>query len=290
MGAENSKPASDVSQHVFSSYVALPRADWLPWPASRADTVLLQRHPRPILQWLGRFAAEEHTGEKRYFRAWNGPWTDALATQTDSTRSKQQELQYQQRLSQELEKLREKEAQNLSELSKTLDVEQPAESTSLTDTLSDVTEKISDATSSSATLAEKRRQQDMSNSTVTKAGHAEKARAGRPAGEQGQGRCCRVLAPARPAAARLLERGRDLQEGGRPAGEGLRGEDDKMSAVRYPSNTYAGTFLRAPDCTDKIHVTTIPPQIPPGAPVPLIFVVLVKFVLFPLVYSAGSKA
>ncbi|KAJ4356286.1 uncharacterized protein N0V89_004317 [Didymosphaeria variabile] len=125
MGAENSKPASDVSQHVFSS-----------------DT--------PV-----RFS--------------NG-LVDSLQknTQTDSTRSKQQELQYQQRLTQELEKLREKEAQNLSELSKTLDHEHPTEPTSLTDKLSDVTEKISDATSSSSTLAEKRKKQEMSNSSVTK--------------------------------------------------------------------------------------------------------------------------
>lgn len=90
--------------------------------------------------------------------------------QTDSTRSKQQELQYQQRLTQELERLREKEAQNLSELSKTLshDAEQPADSSSFTDKLSDVTEKISDATSSSTTLAQKQKQRDMSNSSVTK--------------------------------------------------------------------------------------------------------------------------
>ena len=91
-----------------------------------------------------------------------------MAPQTDSTRSKQQELHYQQRLTEELEKLREKEAQNLSDLSKTLDHEQPTEPTSLTDKLSDVTERISDATSSSAALAEKRKQQDRSNASVTK--------------------------------------------------------------------------------------------------------------------------
>lgn len=90
--------------------------------------------------------------------------------QTDSARSKQQELRYQQRLTEELEKLREKEAQNLSELSKNLshDVEQPSDSSSLTDKLSDVTEKISDATSTSATLAQKQKQRDMSNSSVSK--------------------------------------------------------------------------------------------------------------------------
>ncbi|KAJ4297541.1 hypothetical protein N0V90_005433 [Kalmusia sp. IMI 367209] len=123
MGAENSKPSSDVSQHVFSSDAPVRFSNGL------VDS--LQKN-----------------------------------TQTDSTRSKQQELQYQQRLTSELEKLREKEAQNLSELSKTLshDVEQPAE-LSLTES---VTEKISDATSSSATLAEKQKQRDMSNASVTK--------------------------------------------------------------------------------------------------------------------------
>ncbi|CAI6339533.1 unnamed protein product [Periconia digitata] len=87
-------------------------------------------------------------------------------TQTDSTRSKQQELAYQQRLTDELEKLREKEAQNLSELSKNLsgESEQPTDP-SLTESL---TEKISDATSSSATLAQKQKQREMSNASVTK--------------------------------------------------------------------------------------------------------------------------
>ncbi|KAF1977707.1 hypothetical protein BU23DRAFT_550385 [Bimuria novae-zelandiae CBS 107.79] len=127
MGAENSKPAGDVSQHVFSSET--------PVQFSNGLVGSLQKN-----------------------------------TQTDSTRSKQQELQYQQRLTQELEKLREKEAQNIAELSKTLsnDAEQPAESPSFTDQLSDVAEKIGDATSSSATLAQKQKQRDMSNASVTK--------------------------------------------------------------------------------------------------------------------------
>lgn len=82
--------------------------------------------------------------------------------QTDSTRSKQQELQYQQRLTSELEKLREQEAQNLSNLSETLSAEAdgPSEPS--------LTEKLSDATSSSSTLAEKQRQKDMSHNSVTK--------------------------------------------------------------------------------------------------------------------------
>lgn len=87
-------------------------------------------------------------------------------SQSDSTRSKQQELAYQQRLTEELEKLRESEAQNLSELSKNLagDVEKPADP-SLTES---ITETISDATSSSSTLAQKQKQKDMSNASVTK--------------------------------------------------------------------------------------------------------------------------
>jgi hypothetical protein len=124
-------------------------------------------------------------------------------------------------------------------LSKTLHVEQPAESTSLTDRLSDVTERISDATSSSATLAEKRRQQDMSNASVTKEIEALRTKLDtRKKLEQAD--------PQVNKAKDDVERGRDLQEGGRPAGEGFCGEDDKMSAVRYPSNA-VGTFLRAPD-------------------------------------------
>lgn len=85
-----------------------------------------------------------------------------MVFQTDSTRSKQQELQYQRRLTSELEKLREQEAQNLSDLSKTLstEAEKPAEPS--------IADKISDATSSSSTLVEKQKQRDMSNASVTK--------------------------------------------------------------------------------------------------------------------------
>ncbi|KAF1963026.1 hypothetical protein CC80DRAFT_103023 [Byssothecium circinans] len=88
-------------------------------------------------------------------------------TQTDSTRSKQQELAFQERLTAELEKLREKEAQKLSELTKTLsgEAEQPAAEPSISESL---TEKISDATSTSSTLAEKQKARDMSNASVTK--------------------------------------------------------------------------------------------------------------------------
>lgn len=83
--------------------------------------------------------------------------------QTDSARSNQQELQYQRRLTSELEKLREEEAQKLAEISKSLSTEAekpPAEPS--------FTEQLSDITSSSATLAEKQKQKDMSNSSVTK--------------------------------------------------------------------------------------------------------------------------
>jgi altered-inheritance-of-mitochondria protein 13 len=81
--------------------------------------------------------------------------------QTDSTRSRQQELQYQERLTAELEKLREQETQNFSKFSETLsgEDEQPSEPS--------LVEKISDATSSKATLAEKQRQKDMSRNSVT---------------------------------------------------------------------------------------------------------------------------
>lgn len=85
-----------------------------------------------------------------------------MALQTDSTRSKQQELQYQQRLTEELERLREQEVQKLSNLSETLskESEQPSEPS--------LAEKLSDATSTSATLAEKQKHRDMSRESVTK--------------------------------------------------------------------------------------------------------------------------
>jgi len=85
--------------------------------------------------------------------------------QTDTTRSRKQELEYQQRLTSELEKLREKEAQNISEISKSLsnEAEKPAEPTEPS-----IIEKISDATSSASALAEKERQKNMSNSIVSK--------------------------------------------------------------------------------------------------------------------------
>lgn len=83
-------------------------------------------------------------------------------TFTDSTRSRQQELQYQERLTAELEKLREQESQNFSKYSETLSGE-PEQSSEPS-----LVEKISDATSSKSTLAEKQRQKDMSRDSVTK--------------------------------------------------------------------------------------------------------------------------
>jgi altered-inheritance-of-mitochondria protein 13 len=89
-------------------------------------------------------------------------WALIAPLQTNSTRSRQQELEYQQRLTAELEKLREQETQNFSKFSETLsgEDEQPSEPS--------LVEKISDATSSKATLAEKQRQKDMSRNSVTK--------------------------------------------------------------------------------------------------------------------------
>ncbi|KAF2190513.1 hypothetical protein K469DRAFT_746993 [Zopfia rhizophila CBS 207.26] len=119
MGAGNSKPVNEISQHIFSS-------------------------DAPV-----RFSNE---------------LVDSLQknTQTDSTRSKQQELQYQTRLTAELEKLRDQEAQNLSKVSETLsaEAENPSEPT--------LADKLSDATSSSSTLADKQKQKEMSRDSVTK--------------------------------------------------------------------------------------------------------------------------
>ena len=65
-------------------------------------------------------------------------------------------------MTEELEKLRDQEAQNLNKLTENLsaEAEKPAESS--------LTEKLSDATSSSSTLAEKQKQKDMSRDSVTK--------------------------------------------------------------------------------------------------------------------------
>ena len=72
------------------------------------------------------------------------------------------ELQYQERLTAELEKLRAQEIQNFNKISETLsdEIQQPSEPS--------LVEKIQDATSSSSTLAEKQRQKDMSRDSVTK--------------------------------------------------------------------------------------------------------------------------
>ncbi|KAJ4335217.1 hypothetical protein N0V87_006256 [Didymella glomerata] len=119
MGAENSKPSSEVKQHVFST-------------------------DHPV-----RFSNE---------------LVDSLQknTFTDATRSKAQELQYQERLTAELEKLREQGSQDFSKFSETLSGEEPTQSEP------SFAEKLADATSSSSTLAEKKRQQDMSRTSVTK--------------------------------------------------------------------------------------------------------------------------
>jgi altered-inheritance-of-mitochondria protein 13 len=83
-------------------------------------------------------------------------------TQTDSTRSKTQELQYQTRLTAELEKLRDQETTHLSNLTDSVsaEIDAPSEPS--------LTEKLGDAVSSSATLAEKQRKKDMSRDSVTK--------------------------------------------------------------------------------------------------------------------------
>ncbi|USP81260.1 hypothetical protein yc1106_08534 [Curvularia clavata] len=155
MGAENSKPSSEVKQHVFSA----PPTQWRPsrcsggpWPTvtSGADQFAHRDHPVSF--------SNELVGslQKNTFSA----ATDCK--QTDSARSRQQELQYQERLTAELEKLRDQEIQNFSKFSETLSEEtQQASEPSLV-------EKLQDATSSSAALAEKQRQKDMSRDSVTK--------------------------------------------------------------------------------------------------------------------------
>ncbi|KAF2017254.1 DUF1690-domain-containing protein [Aaosphaeria arxii CBS 175.79] len=120
MGAENSKPSGEVSQHIFTS-------------------------DAPV-----RFSNELVNSLQKN-------------TQTDATRSRQQELQYQQRLTSELEKLREQEVQNFSQVIESLsgEAEQPPADPSFV-------EKLSDATSSSSALAEKQKQKEMSRDSVTK--------------------------------------------------------------------------------------------------------------------------
>lgn len=81
---------------------------------------------------------------------------------TDSTRSRQQELQYQERLTVELEKLRDEETQNFTKYSETLSGESQESSKP------SLVEKLSDAASSQSTLDEKQRQKDMSRDIVTK--------------------------------------------------------------------------------------------------------------------------
>jgi altered-inheritance-of-mitochondria protein 13 len=85
-----------------------------------------------------------------------------IALQNDSTRSKQQELAYQQRLTSELEKVRQQEVQNLSKLSETLsdDLDKPSEPS--------LVEKLADVTSLSSVLPDKQKQKDMTRDIVTK--------------------------------------------------------------------------------------------------------------------------
>ncbi|KAH9864900.1 hypothetical protein IAQ61_008845 [Plenodomus lingam] len=119
MGADNSKPSSEVTQHVFAP-----------------------EHPVRFSNGL----------------------VDSIQknTFTDSARSKAQELQYQQRLTAELEKMRQEELDNFSKFSETLSTEsaQPSEPS--------LVDRITDATSSQATLADKQRQQTMSRDSVIK--------------------------------------------------------------------------------------------------------------------------
>ena len=82
--------------------------------------------------------------------------------QTDSTRSRQQELHYQERLTAELQKLHDQESQTFTSYSETLSGESPDPSTSSEPGF------LEKATTSKATLAEKQRQKDMSNASVTK--------------------------------------------------------------------------------------------------------------------------
>ena len=85
-----------------------------------------------------------------------------IAPQNDSTRSKQQELAYQQRLTSELEKVRQQEVQNLSKLSETLsdDLDKPSEPS--------IVEKLADATSLSSVLPDKQKPKDLTRDIVTK--------------------------------------------------------------------------------------------------------------------------
>ncbi|KAF2810026.1 DUF1690-domain-containing protein [Mytilinidion resinicola] len=84
------------------------------------------------------------------------------SNQSDSTRSKTLELQIQSRVTSELEKLQAQESAKLAQLSESLSDETstPAEPS--------LVEKIGDTLSSSATLAEKQRQQEMSRNSVSK--------------------------------------------------------------------------------------------------------------------------
>jgi len=84
------------------------------------------------------------------------------SNQSDSTRSKTLELQIQSRVTSELEKIQAQESARLAELAETLS-DEPS-----TPSEPSLVEKIGDTLSSSATLAEKQRQQGMSRTSVSK--------------------------------------------------------------------------------------------------------------------------
>ncbi|OCL08961.1 DUF1690-domain-containing protein [Glonium stellatum] len=119
MGAGNSKPTSEHTQHVFA-----------------ADAPV--RFSNELVESLQN------------------------STQSDSTRSRNLELQIQARVTSELEKLQAQEAERLSRASEALSQEPVAsEEPSLV-------EKISDSLTSSTALADKQRKQNMSHSSVSK--------------------------------------------------------------------------------------------------------------------------
>ncbi|KAF2083605.1 DUF1690-domain-containing protein [Saccharata proteae CBS 121410] len=81
--------------------------------------------------------------------------------QSDSTRTKALELQVQSRVTSELEKLRDAEAARLREIQEQISSEDKSGSPSLS-------EKLSDSLSSSDTLAQKQRRQDLNRGVVEK--------------------------------------------------------------------------------------------------------------------------
>lgn len=86
----------------------------------------------------------------------------SFVLQSDTTRSKQIELQIQNRVTAELEKLAASASEALKSAQEAVSSEKPAEETP------SLGEKLSDAVSSKATLEEKERQKAMSSNTVSK--------------------------------------------------------------------------------------------------------------------------